>query len=76
MSILKAHIDKAITEIVFNGCKIPTRILELYFETACEMARLEGSQELTSKIFGSHITEPNEVDQNIIGHWGNDIPNK
>jgi hypothetical protein len=53
------YIDKCLSDILFNGCKIPSVILKGYFETACMLAQNERAQEISQAMFGSEPDEHN-----------------
>lgn len=48
---LNDHIEKALSEIIFNGCKIPSSIMRTYFDTAVLLAKLEANQEHVANMF-------------------------
>lgn len=66
---LQDHIEKALSEIIFNGCKIPSSIMRTYFDTAVLLAKIEASQEHVANMFkqpeiiGENLTEPNEINE-------------
>lgn len=69
MTPLQTHIDKCLSEIIFNGCKISSAHLKNYFDTAILLAKIEASEEMTKNLFkrpeiiGEHLTEPNEINE-------------
>jgi hypothetical protein len=48
---LQDYIDKCLSEIIFNGCKIPSSILKLYFENVALMAKIDQSKTMATKLF-------------------------
>ena len=59
---LQNYIDKCLSDILFNGCKIPSSILKLYFENACLMAQ----KEHTAKMIDSMFEKKEVGDHNIL----------
>jgi len=70
---LQKHVDKALAEILFNGCRISSAWLRNYFETTILLAKIEASEQATKSMFkivpdpnkpieiiGQHLTEPHE----------------
>ena len=49
---LNEYIDKCLGDILFNGCKIPSSILKLYFQNACLMAQNEQTAKMIDSMFG------------------------
>ena len=64
---LDKHVDKALAEILFNGCRISSAYLKTYFDTTILLAKLEQSQEHAKSMFksieviGEHLTEPHNT---------------
>jgi hypothetical protein len=64
---LQKHIDKSLSEIIFNGCRISSAHLKNYFETCVLLAKIEASEEMTKNLFkrpeiiGEHLTEPHNT---------------
>lgn len=48
---LQEYIDKCLSDIIFNGCKIPSSILKLYFENVALMAKIDQSTKIATEIF-------------------------
>jgi hypothetical protein len=48
---LQDYIDKCLSDILFNGCKIPSSTLKLYFENACLMAQNEHTSKMIYSMF-------------------------
>jgi len=45
------YIDKCLSDIIFNGCKIPSSILKLYFENVALMAKIDQSEKMATELF-------------------------
>jgi len=45
------YIDKCLSDIIFNGCKIPSSILKLYFENVALMAKIDQSKTMATELF-------------------------
>jgi hypothetical protein len=48
---LQNYIDKCLSDIIFNGCKIPSSILKLYFENVALMAKIDQSKKMATELF-------------------------
>jgi hypothetical protein len=53
MSELNDYIDKCLSEILFNGCKIPSSHLKLYFENVALMAKIEQTGKIKDAMFNN-----------------------
>jgi hypothetical protein len=64
---LEKHVDKALADIIFNGCKISSAYLKTYFDTTILLAKLEQSQQHAKSMFkgieviGEYLTEPENI---------------
>jgi len=47
----KEYIDKCLSDIIFNGCKILSSILKLYFENVALMAKIDQSEKMATELF-------------------------
>jgi hypothetical protein len=45
------YIDKCLSGIIFNGCKIPSAILKLYFENVALLAKIDQSSKISDAMF-------------------------
>jgi hypothetical protein len=48
---LQEYIDKCLSDIIFNGCKIPSSILKLYFENVALLAKIDQSSKISDSMF-------------------------
>jgi hypothetical protein len=48
---LQDYIDKCLSDIIFNGCKIPSSILKRYFENVALLAKVDQSKTMATELF-------------------------
>ena len=59
-----------IKQIIDSGSTLPLSVLVGNIDLLINAAKAEKESAIIDKVFGSHITEPIEID----AHGGNDIP--